>query len=127
MTEQQQQEFDRGVTVSFKTHGGYDASLIVLRGEDLADIQTKLNDFSEDLVNDIIATEVAVHTAYRLNAPQDEQPAAQQDAAPAGGGRTCEHGKRVYKSGSSAKGPWAGWFCALPKGSAGACKPEWED
>ena len=36
--------------------------------------------------------------------------------APSPGSRhSCAHGDRVYRKGTSAKGPWAGWFCPLPK------------
>lgn len=40
--------------------------------------------------------------------------------------KTCEHGERVYRSGRSAKGPWAAHFCPLPKDDPFACSPEWE-
>jgi len=49
-----------------------------------------------------------------------------QAAGPqAGSGHTCAHGERVYKSGTSAKGPWAGWMCPS-KDRNNQCKPEWE-
>jgi hypothetical protein len=41
--------------------------------------------------------------------------------------KTCDHGERNFREGKSAKGPWAAWFCALPKGDAFACDPIWED
>jgi hypothetical protein len=47
-------------------------------------------------------------------------------AAPArSDGPVCQHGPRVYKNGQSAKGPWSAWMCSLPKGTMGACPPEW--
>jgi hypothetical protein len=45
--------------------------------------------------------------------------------APKADGPVCQHGPRVYKNGQSAKGPWAAWMCSQPKGSPGACSPEW--
>lgn len=43
--------------------------------------------------------------------------------APVGGGPMCIHGPRTAISGNSAKGPWTLYFCALPKGTPGACGP----
>lgn len=39
---------------------------------------------------------------------------------------TCEHGERTRREGVSAKGPWIGHFCILPKGDPSQCAPEWE-
>lgn len=57
-------------------------------------------------------------------APAPQQ-AAPQAPPPQGQVHTCAHGVRVYKNGQGAKGPWQAWMCALPRGSAGACEPEW--
>lgn len=51
-------------------------------------------------------------------APPVQQPAAQPE------GRVCQHGQMVYKTGSSAKGPWQGYFCPTPKGTPGQCAPQ---
>jgi hypothetical protein len=51
---------------------------------------------------------------------QRQQPQYQQTPAP-----TCPHGTRQFKSGVGAKGPWAAYFCPQPKGTPGACAPEW--
>lgn len=40
---------------------------------------------------------------------------------------TCAHGKRDRRTGTSARGPWVGYFCPLPKGSPGQCKAVFED
>lgn len=36
----------------------------------------------------------------------------------------CKHGARKKRDGVSAKGPWTGWFCPLPKGNPDQCKPD---
>ena len=41
--------------------------------------------------------------------------------------KQCTHGEMVPKTGSSAKGPWKGWFCPTPKDTPGQCKPEFID
>jgi len=48
-------------------------------------------------------------------------------------GRTCKHGAMTKRSGASAKGPWKGYMCPTPKGTADQCdlvflkrnEPEW--
>lgn len=46
----------------------------------------------------------------------------QQQASPAPGIQ-CAHGTRTTRTGNSAKGPWTGHFCPLPKGDPNQCKP----
>jgi hypothetical protein len=40
------------------------------------------------------------------------------------GAPTCDHGARVRRTGTSAKGAWVGWFCPTPKGTPGQCSPK---
>ncbi len=35
----------------------------------------------------------------------------------------CKHGVLTERTGVSARGPWTGLFCPLPKGTADQCKP----
>lgn len=57
---------------------------------------------------------------------QQQPPAQQFNGPPAQGQvKTCAHGVRTYKTGKGRTGDWAGWFCALPKGTPGACEVEW--
>lgn len=47
-----------------------------------------------------------------------------QDAP--GGGKTCEHGQMVFKSGTTQAGkPWKGYFCPTPKGTPDQCDVIW--
>jgi hypothetical protein len=47
--------------------------------------------------------------------------------------KQCVHGDMVARTGSGSKGPWRGWFCPTPKGTADQCSaifinrgtPEW--
>lgn len=43
------------------------------------------------------------------------------------GPMTCAHGERVYRSGTSAKGPWEAMFCPTEKGTPGQCAPLFKD
>lgn len=123
-------------TVSFKTGPGYDASLIVVRGNTAEELAANINALSEQengpdssVVELVVDTENLVHTAYAAKAPQapstGSQTAQQQD----GGAevRMCSHGKRERREGNKNGRKWVGYFCALPKGASGSCKAEFED
>lgn len=44
--------------------------------------------------------------------------------APAGvGGKSCQHGPMVKRTGVGAKGEWRAFFCPTPKGTEGQCSP----
>lgn len=40
-------------------------------------------------------------------------------------GPRCDHGDRVWVTGTSAKGPWKAWMCSADKNDPTKCKPEW--
>jgi hypothetical protein len=118
-------------TVSFKTSGGYDASLLVVRGNTVDELQGNIRAL-QDLFDEVVETENLLHAAYRVKAPEVPVPAPQA-AAPAttptdsGEVRMCVHGKRTERSGTSAKGSWTGFFCPQPKGAPDQCPVEWKD
>jgi hypothetical protein len=65
----------------------------------------------------------AVETLYNAHgATPVEQPRTQ--SAPADGAKACKHGEMKFRNGSSAKGPWKGYFCPSPKGTADQCEPQ---
>jgi hypothetical protein len=33
----------------------------------------------------------------------------------------CQHGEKVYRTGTGSKGPWRAWFCPSPKGTPDQC------
>lgn len=37
----------------------------------------------------------------------------------------CDHGARIKRTGTNARGAWTGWFCPLPRDSPGQCKPQY--
>jgi hypothetical protein len=120
-------------TASFKTHPGYDASLIVVRGntvEELVANAQALTNGDTSALQVVVDVQNTLHAINNVSAPDVPAPAPQaSEPAPAGAAevvRVCSHGKRVRKTGNSAKGAWAGWFCPLPKGSPDQCKPDWE-
>ena len=72
----------------------------------------------------------AVETLYNaqgalkaaLGATPVEQP--RTSSASAENKKTCKHGEMTFRNGSSAKGPWKGYFCPSPKGTADQCEPQ---
>lgn len=57
-----------------------------------------------------------------LGATPVEQSAVK--SAPASSGKACKHGEMTFRTGQSAKGPWKGYFCPSPKGTADQCEPQ---
>lgn len=116
-------------TVSTKSGEHYGASLLVVRGNTADELLANLRDVSQDVLDAVVELEASLVAARGLSSPTPT-PAAAADATvtqPSGTDKFCEHGKRNYRTGSSSKGKWEGWFCALPKGSSGACDPVWGD
>ena len=109
--------------------------MLNIRGESVEEVQALfeaiLDEGSQFLSN---ATSVAallraaavVAEGGTPTAPSTPTPTAPQSEAPVANLRVCEHGKRVRRTGTNAKGEWVGWFCPTPKGTPGQCKPDWE-
>lgn len=72
----------------------------------------------------------AVETLYNaqgtlkqaLGATPVEQPRTQ--SAPSNGAKSCKHGEMKFVSRVGEKGPWKGYFCPSPKGTADQCEPQ---
>lgn len=126
-------------TVSFKSHPGYEASLLVVRGETVDELVANTLAVHENLVGLITETEALFKVAQNVagvesNVVANPTPAvaAAPAAAPAPAGAgsviyTCAHGKRDRREGTKNGRKWVGHFCALPKGSAGSCEAIFED
>lgn len=120
-------------TVSFKSDEGYGAALLVVRGDNVAELEENLQAVQESLLETIVETKGLFHTASGVAtpAPAAQQGTTQQASAPAEGGqvvgedRFCNHGKRVYKFGTNSRGKWEGWMCPQPKNAADKCEPVW--
>lgn len=128
-------------TVSFKSHPGYEASLLVVRGETVDELVANTLAVHENLVGLITETEALFKVAQNVAGVESNvvaNPTPAPAAAPAAAPQqpvatvihTCPHGKRDRRSGgggNTGKRAWVGHFCALPKGSSGACEPIFED
>lgn len=119
---------------TLKAGGGYEAPWVTVDGDDAADLEAKLDSLTEGVLQKVAEVAELLRSAYTVVAgAQTAATGGQTEAAsatvtPISGGsglKTCEHGVRVKREGTSAKGKWTGYFCALPKGSAGACDVIW--
>lgn len=118
-------------TVSFKSDEGFGAALLVVRGDDVAELEENVRAVQESLLETIVETKGLFHTAAGMATPapaaQAAAPAQQESAQVVGQDRFCNHGKRVYKSGTNAKGKWEGWMCPQPRNASDKCEPVWGD
>lgn len=84
----------------------------------------------QDSATLIQSTSVALggSTPRSTTSSANTQSAAQAAAivgAGAGSSPVCAHGPMNWREGVGAKGPWKGWMCSAPKGSANKCETIW--
>lgn len=132
---------DYKIQASFR-FGQNQQAMLNLRGESAQELKYHLGEAAEgDFVQALthldttLAAGSAAASVTSASAPPPQPPAqyqqpAQQAGPPQQGYQqtaapTCPHGTRSFKNGVGARGPWAAYFCPLPKGTPGACDPEW--
>lgn len=119
---------DANFTATLKGGAGYEAPWLVVRGDTADELVGHLDALTEDLlqkVNDVASLFRGAGAAAPVTSGQDATVTQSAPAGDSGNLRTCAHGVRVKRSGNGSKGPWTGYFCALPKGAPGACQVEW--
>lgn len=121
-------------TVSFKTGAGYEASLVVARGNTVEELSANIDALTDGVLQKVAETEILLQKAAMIAKGFDPDaapaaapaaPTAPPAAAPAAT-MTCAHGIRVRRNGTSARGAWVGHFCPLAKGDPNQCKPIFE-
>lgn len=122
---------DGKIVYTLKGGVGYDAPWIVISGDTVAEADANLAAVTELSLGNVQAAAALFQGAAAaavLTTPQAPTTPAPSQPATTGGAevKTCAHGPRKRATGTSARGPWVGWFCALPKGTQGACKAEFE-
>lgn len=71
-------------------------------------------------------TEFAAVSNLAQGGFQVSQVQQQQPQRVASAGELCQHGPMVFRSGTSAKGEWSGWFCPTAKDAPDKCKPKFK-
>lgn len=113
--------------VNFKSPDGTLINLYAGNKEELEALLTAAQDYSA-LIG---AVAQSFHGSAPVAAVSNSSPKPASSAAPTstqiveGQSPTCKHGAMTYKTGVGAKGPWKGWMCNAPKGSADKCNPIW--
>lgn len=134
-------ENSTGVTVTLKAGTGFEAPWIVIHAADTKDALAQIDtgDFGSLAERTVAAAEFfrAAHNV-KTGLPPTPPPAPAQSDGPSWSqpnptdpppappqGKMCSHGAMVYREGSSARGPWKGYFCPLPQArKVEQCKPE---
>ncbi len=113
---------DDRLQCNFKTPAG---TLINIYAKDAAELSALLEDL-EGASPQITAVE-EMFRATAAAAPVAGPPSKQ--AAPFGDSAvpSCNHGARVFKSGTGKKGPWSAWMCPAQREDPSRCEPIWND
>lgn len=121
---------DNAIQVSVKLHDG---TIFVVGGPDVPQFLANL----EALTDPETSEAIVQNMAEKLTPVSLDQAAANVAVAfsgspvsgPAGqvGAKACQHGAMTHRNGVSAKGAWSGWFCPLPRGTVGQCKPQYDN
>ena len=118
-------------TVSFKSDEGYGAALLVVRGDNVAELEENLQAVRESLLETIVETKGLFHAAAGVATPapapaqQTQQTSTPSNVVDGPQDKFCNHGKRDFKSGTNSRGAWKGWMCPQPKNAADKCEPIW--
>ena len=112
-----------------------DGRIFVVGGDSLDQFEQNLKgivgaDKAQDILGEMSAslTGAGTHAQAVQNLQQGLGATVDHTAHPvnpntAPSGRSCSHGVMTPRSGSGAKGPWKGYFCPTPKGTADQCSP----
>lgn len=112
-----------------------DGRIFVVGGDDIDSFEQNLKgivgaDKAQDLLGEMAAslTGAGTHAQAVANLQAGLGATVDHTAHPvnpntAPSGRSCSHGVMTPRSGNGAKGPWKGYFCPTPKGTADQCSP----
>ncbi len=135
-------DYQEGITVTIKAHGGHDAPWFVIHAKDAASacdmVQAVEATGLPAIVGSVTQTIRAIDTlsqsfpGIRPAGHPDNGGAASPPATPPANtppGSTapiCPHGTKVYKTGDKRDGSkWKAWMCPAPKGDESQCPPAW--
>jgi hypothetical protein len=133
-------------SVTLKSHGGHDATWVVVKADSQTELVDLLSGFGQSGVSALIGEAVTALRAEEIlgaqlgarpvtHPGQYDQPGQNGGQAPAQGGQaatpygqapTCPHGTKRFleKPYKNKPGMWKAWACPAPQGTADACSLE---
>lgn len=130
-------------SVTLKSHGGHDATWVVIKAASQAELVDQLDGFTKTGVSALIGEAVAALRAEEIlgavlgarpvEHPGSYQPAPQSapqtpaaapvQATPYGQAPSCPHGVKrfIEKPYKNKPGTWRAWGCPAPQGTPDAC------
>lgn len=118
---------DGKIVFTLKGGAGYDAPWIVISGDTVQEATENLK--AATLAFGEVTTAAALFSGAQVAAPLTV-PTPAPTSAPAAAapqGRACQHGPLTRRTGTSARGPWVGYFCPLPRNHPDQCKAKFDD
>ncbi|MGW6535188.1 hypothetical protein ACWGBV_03020 [Streptomyces sp. NPDC055051] len=134
---------DEKFTVTLKSHGGPDATWVVIKANSQTELVDLLNGYAQSGVSALVGEAVTALRAEEIlgaqlgarpvehpgqydrghQAPAGQAPAQAAPATPYGNAPTCPHGTKrfIEKPYKNKPGTWRAWGCPAPQGTPDAC------
>jgi hypothetical protein len=129
------------LTVTLKAGTGFDSPWLVIHANSVDEAVETLQHEKLDELMDLTARKAkelakayggstgfskpaAASSGTGYSKPASQAPAGAVEWDPEAEEYTCAHGDATQRKGESAKGPWTGYFCPLPKGDPAQCAPK---
>jgi hypothetical protein len=120
------------ISLTMKQHGGFDAPWIVVYANTPREAKALLADLlKEELPNALSVTAQRFATTApdgqapaqsQSRPPQQQRPQQNQGTPPGEEVKYCDHGERIFRTGSGQYGPYKAWFCPLDRNDPNQCK-----
>lgn len=115
------------LTITLKGGAGFDAPWIVIHAQDASDGLAQMKDPALKELMDLVkkgGAHFSGGTGQATQRPAAKPAGGATPQAPAGDGKSCQHGDMIFRSGSKNGKTWKGYFCPTPKGTPDQCAPE---
>lgn len=91
--------------------------------EEFVDLLAELEESGITAIHSVQSKLTGSHAVVSAGASANPVPSSPPASFTSAATKQCVHGDMVARSGSNAKGPWKGWMCPTPKGTADQCEP----
>ena len=90
---------------------------------EFVDLLAELEESGITAIHSVQSKLTGAHAVVSAGASANPVPSSPPASFTSAATKQCVHGDMVARSGSNAKGPWKGWMCPTPKGTADQCEP----